>query len=250
MTDAEATDTADVPLEYSPLDRKVERDGLWVKICIYRGEGDPGWLLEIEDHKGGSTVWDDAFATDQAALDEALRAIDEDGIKSFAQAPNDRRTARAMWATTTELPSISEIKHTLDTSAQMMSFHATCGLFAAVATVPNMIPPSAWLDMIKGEYRFEGMEEVQRFTNGIMALYNEVLRSVTDQGAHCCPDPKDHAAVRAFCEGYLRVVVADATWRARPGGHSELLPMTALAGVVPMDDVGKLEPAAAAGPEG
>jgi hypothetical protein len=54
-----------------------------VRICIYRGSTEDGWILEVEDHKGGSTVWDDRFATDQAALNEAIRTIETDGIGSF-----------------------------------------------------------------------------------------------------------------------------------------------------------------------
>jgi len=73
MSDSEATDAADVSVEYSPLERKVERDGVWVKISIFRGADDPGWLLEIEDHLGGSTVWDDPFETDQAALRQGAK---------------------------------------------------------------------------------------------------------------------------------------------------------------------------------
>ena len=33
----------------------------------------------IRDRYGNSTVWDDSFATDQDALDEALKTIAEDG---------------------------------------------------------------------------------------------------------------------------------------------------------------------------
>jgi uncharacterized protein len=44
---------------------------------------DLGWHLEIEDHLGGSTVWEDPFATDRAALEAALSAIEEDGSESF-----------------------------------------------------------------------------------------------------------------------------------------------------------------------
>jgi hypothetical protein len=36
-------------------------------------------------HLGGSTVWNNRFATDKEALDAAMAAIDEDGIESFAQ---------------------------------------------------------------------------------------------------------------------------------------------------------------------
>src|SRR5690606_6913814 len=67
----------------SALERQVTQDGLTVNIYIYRGETEDNWLLEIEDHLGGSTVWDDRFPTEQAALDEALKVIDEDGIESF-----------------------------------------------------------------------------------------------------------------------------------------------------------------------
>ena len=35
-----------------------------------------------------STVWDDLFATDQAALDEALRTIRDEGIESLIGPPS------------------------------------------------------------------------------------------------------------------------------------------------------------------
>ena len=70
----------------SPLETKITRDGITVEIFIYRGADETGWLLEVRDHEGGSTVWDDRFETDRAAYDEAMRAIDEDGIRSFVEA--------------------------------------------------------------------------------------------------------------------------------------------------------------------
>jgi hypothetical protein len=70
-------------LTNSALEREVTVDGLTVSIFIYRFETDDDWVLEVADHRGGSTVWDDRFPTDQAALDEALKAIEEDGIESF-----------------------------------------------------------------------------------------------------------------------------------------------------------------------
>lgn len=76
----------DYEITNSPLECKIEKDGIYVEICIYRGEDDPGWILEVRDHKGGSTVWDDRFATDKEALDEAMREIEKEGITSFAEA--------------------------------------------------------------------------------------------------------------------------------------------------------------------
>lgn len=70
-------------LVHSPLECDVTRDGVTVRIFIYKGASDSGWLLDVEDHLGGSTVWDQVFATDQAAFDAAMQAIEEDGIASF-----------------------------------------------------------------------------------------------------------------------------------------------------------------------
>ena len=67
----------------SSLEREVTRDGITVAICIYRGKDEEGWILEIEDEQGGSTVWNEQFPTDQAALDEAMRTIDAEGIGTF-----------------------------------------------------------------------------------------------------------------------------------------------------------------------
>lgn len=78
------SDSVDEPvLVSSPLERTVSRDGVTLQIYIYRDQHQARWTLEIEDHLGGSTVWDDFFDTDEAALKEALDAIEQDGIQSF-----------------------------------------------------------------------------------------------------------------------------------------------------------------------
>ncbi len=70
---------------HSPLERTVTVSDISVAICIYRGSEQEEWILEIQDPLGGSTLWHDRFASDQDALDEALQAIEKDGIESFAQ---------------------------------------------------------------------------------------------------------------------------------------------------------------------
>jgi hypothetical protein len=55
-----------------------------VSIHIYRPD-DAGWLLEIVAADGNSTVWEDRFDTDEAALGEAILAIKEEGMQSFYQ---------------------------------------------------------------------------------------------------------------------------------------------------------------------
>ena len=51
----------DYKLVFSTLSNRVTRDGITVDVQIYRGKDEEGWLLEVVDHLGGSTVWDDRF---------------------------------------------------------------------------------------------------------------------------------------------------------------------------------------------
>ena len=66
----------------SPLTRIHSAEGHTLRIQIYRGPGEP-WILEIVDELGTSTVWEDGFDTDTAALQAALLAIETEGIHTF-----------------------------------------------------------------------------------------------------------------------------------------------------------------------
>lgn len=70
-------------LVLSELRQTVSRDSTFVEIEIYRLEDDDTWTLEVVDETNASTVWDNKYPTEQAALDEALRVINEEGIRSF-----------------------------------------------------------------------------------------------------------------------------------------------------------------------
>ena len=76
----------DSELIYSKLSRRIVDGDVSVEVMIYRPENSLEWVLEVIDQEGGSTVWEDSFQTDEAALVEALAAIDEDGLSSFMQA--------------------------------------------------------------------------------------------------------------------------------------------------------------------
>lgn len=67
----------------SPLSQDITRNGHTLQVDIYRLEEEVDWLLEVVNETGTSHVWDDRFATDQAALDAAHKAIDEEGIGAF-----------------------------------------------------------------------------------------------------------------------------------------------------------------------
>jgi uncharacterized protein len=81
LAESTAMDAEPYPV-HSPLSQRVARDGAAVEIEIYE-DGEGGWLLEIVDEFGNSTVWDDAFPTDSAALAEALSTIETEGIASL-----------------------------------------------------------------------------------------------------------------------------------------------------------------------
>jgi hypothetical protein len=79
---------SDPKLIQSALSRTVREDGTEVRIDIYRLET-TDWTLEVVDEAGTSTVWDDLFPTDQAALDEALKTFREEGMGTFLSGKTD-----------------------------------------------------------------------------------------------------------------------------------------------------------------
>ena len=70
----------------SQLCGTIERDGISLRVEIYRGD-DSEWILELVDEDGNSIVWTDQFATDQAAMDELMRTIKVEGIRSIVEDP-------------------------------------------------------------------------------------------------------------------------------------------------------------------
>lgn len=79
--DPMAEDDADEPdFIESPLSEHVTRHGVTVRVEIY-GDSDGRWILEVVDAENASHVWDEHFETDQQALAEALRALDEEPLE-------------------------------------------------------------------------------------------------------------------------------------------------------------------------
>ena len=74
-------------LVMSPLCGKISRDGMTIEVSISRGLDDDEWVLEVFDQELGATVWDNLFPTDQAAYDEVVRTIDNEGIATFLRDP-------------------------------------------------------------------------------------------------------------------------------------------------------------------
>jgi hypothetical protein len=67
----------------SSLSREESRDGVTVRIEIYRLEDRPGWALEVVNDRGTSTVWDELFDTDDAADSAFLETVAAEGMAAF-----------------------------------------------------------------------------------------------------------------------------------------------------------------------
>ena len=80
---------SDPEIVMSPLCREITGDGTKIQVDIYRGEDDPGWILEVIDEENASTVWNEPFDTDQEALDAVLEVIERDGIRSFLESDSE-----------------------------------------------------------------------------------------------------------------------------------------------------------------
>ena len=76
----------DPEVEFSPLCRPVTRDGLTIRVAIYRvPEIDARWSLEVIDQSDASTVWDDLFDTDEEAYAAFEEALAEEGISGLTE---------------------------------------------------------------------------------------------------------------------------------------------------------------------
>ena len=69
----------------SGLSGKVAKDGLTVEVEIYRLEGEPTWTLEVVDHEGSSTVWEEQFGSDDDALAAFRAVLADEGIGAFTE---------------------------------------------------------------------------------------------------------------------------------------------------------------------
>ena len=61
----------------------VTRQGVTVRLEIYRLEGDLQWVLEVVNENGTSTVWDELFDTDGTAYTAFQSIVEEKGMSAF-----------------------------------------------------------------------------------------------------------------------------------------------------------------------
>ena len=200
MTDDE------IELIHSPLTRAHSAEGHSLHIQIYRSAGSP-WILEIEDELGTSTVWDEPFETDTAALEAAFLAIDEEGIHHFvttaqkeakaaepefmrklAQAQSNPKRQPNGAHDLTELLSADELEelerflvHEVPIDIDCMTLDELDGFLHAIAIGPETVMPSRWLPKVWGlEDRglmppVNSLERANHLLGLVMRHYNSII---------------------------------------------------------------------------
>jgi uncharacterized protein len=201
---------------HSPLSQSLTRDGKTVQIEIYE-DGEGGWLLEVVDEHGNSTVWDDPFQTDKEALDEAIRSIDEDGIDSLIGAPSalpDSLHEMQMMAplSNEEMDELDSFLLSEATSDDAMMLDCLDGFLTAIASGPVMIKPSLWLPMVWGSLEaddpiFDSLAQAERITGLIMRHMNGVIWNLEQD-----PNAFEPVFDAALYPGDLREYVNGEMW--------------------------------------
>ncbi|POR45550.1 hypothetical protein [Bosea psychrotolerans] len=73
----------------SALSRAFTIDGMTVRVEIYRPEGSDAWVLELLDGQGCAIMWEETFATDQAAFEEFVEGVRVLGLARLIDLPAD-----------------------------------------------------------------------------------------------------------------------------------------------------------------
>lgn len=191
--------TEDMELIYSPLQQTYSADGHTLSIQIYRS-ADSLWILEVVDEGGTSTVWDDPFETDKAALEAAFLAIETDGVASFvteaqqaakAAAPELLRKLEQQVLggkynmmmgplSEAELDELDQFLLYLD-EEESMTLETLDGFLHAIAIGPETLMPSRWLPKIWGQadggMALLGVEadQMERVLSLVMRHFNSII---------------------------------------------------------------------------
>ena len=190
--------TDDIEIIHSPLAQTYSAGGHTLCIEIYRS-ADSLWILEVVDERGTSTVWDDPFETDKAALEAAFLAIATDGVTSFlTDAGKARQEVPANGnglfepLTEDELEELEQfLLYELDTE-EGMALDTLDGFLHAIVIGPVFIHPHEWLPMVWGTEDGEtppmpSVEAFNRVLQLVMRHYNGIVSGFAMQPPEFLP---------------------------------------------------------------
>lgn len=214
----------DLELVYSPLCQEITLDGKTIQVSIYGcGEGD--WSLETVDEYGNSCVWDDLFETDEVAMAELNRTLNDEGIDSLIGRPS---TERSQSSDAEFLPidtglsdeEINELDAFLMSDAvsdETMMLDCLEGFLTAIASGPVAVMPSKWLSRIWGPSSedapvFDTIEQAMRINSFIMQYMNGIAARLRADPEGFEPlvdvmsypnDPREYHSGEMWAHGYM-----------------------------------------------
>lgn len=192
----------DTEIIHSLLAQTYSAEGHTLQINIYRTQDTP-WILEIEDELGTSTVWEDPFDSDKAALEAAFVAIEKEGVHQFvisaqqaAKEAEPELLRKLAQATPTPTPStaydmmaplsdeeLDELSQFLLEVAddEAMTLDMLDGYLHAIAIGPETVMPRQWLPKVWGDEAgamlppAEDTEQLNHILGLVMRHYNSIL---------------------------------------------------------------------------
>ena len=110
--------------------------------------------------------------------------------------------------TSSNEPGLQALAALLD-GEQSMTPEEVMGVFVAVFSARQMVPPSEWLPMV---FRDRQLSEADApALRALMEQYNEVGDTLEKEGM-ITPEPDDLDAAAEFCSAYLEVMELDQDW--------------------------------------
>lgn len=210
---------------HSPLEQPITRDGKTVQVEIYE-DGSGGWILEVVDEYWNSTVWQESFKSDQAALDEVFRTIEEEGIDSLIGDPPSDSSAHThaddmqmmVPLSDEEMDELDDFLMSDATSDETMLLDCLDGYLTAIVSSPVLIKPSEWLPGVWGptaedEPDFDSFEQTERIIGLIMRHMNSIIWSLQDHPESFSPvfdiavypdHEKEYTDGEMWAYGYMR----------------------------------------------
>lgn len=199
--------TDEIELIHSPLSQIYEADGHRLQIQIYRTPTTQ-WVLEVVDEAGISTVWDELFDADKAALECAFLAIEKEGVAQFLadasqaakaaepellrklkqHSPTSKRPSNVRAVSAHDLTQplsekeLQELEHLLLAldSDESMLLETLDGFLHAIAIGPEAVMPSQWLPLVWGGEGMmppvESKETLEHLLGLVMRHYNSIIQ--------------------------------------------------------------------------
>jgi uncharacterized protein len=207
----------DIEIIKSPLCQEITQDGHTIQVEIYE-DGEGRWILEAVDEYGNSTIWDDHFETDHAAVEYLNQAIKEEGFESLiGEPPGLKSNLQDAGLTDDEMDELDAFLLSDATSDETMMLDQLDGYLTAIVSGPVTVIPSKWLPRVWGpssrhEPVFDTVEQAMRINSLIMRHMNGIIADLQDAPDGYSPlvditvyqeDPHEYADGEMWAYGYL-----------------------------------------------